>query len=648
MGSSLSTHYVDNWQQECAARFNCTSPGLVDINGYGISCNTTIQAAPQVWGITFGACEESCGMGVLRQVTTIPLTTWLLPWLALIAQLPFEASDVWTDILSAFLCVGSPALATYSLALTVFNRRYITARFQALKRTVERETGPEYHFMASRVEAAAYILQESQQCPIRANQRRGELANLITMNGSHRQNFWEIAAKDLKNTRRGFTYSFGAQVFLAFVTYLISFIAAVVDSLGSPDVGLQFASSTVWSWMFPIVYGYIKVGSQYEAGCIEAALADNRIIVDPNAYGDTHRYQNGLRPNADMYKPLALRSDAESGAPPHIPAAEPAPAIPLEQIMPVEEAALPHAATIQPVASTSGSQLHQYLLVPNHDEATRSEATLAPAPDLPDRPLTPPTWCGFDIHGDERQEGPIFNYGRLFTWFAVTGHIENGFDEAIASFQRGTPVPKTTVEAARCCKWQESKDLSAFLAWSKLPGAVVKHMWMAAIAAVFLQWGTTGAAVFVAYWTPSVGIGCRSGSYLIYGVAATLSWIMLILSHLLSHEVMQRLERNPNHTSSILSFLAVSARLFGKTLAICNAMWLIASSVMEDIGYFQTCWCQTDAYQYHQSGWTPVFKGQQDLRDVAQGIWIGGFMWSIAVCLMVGAFFNGPQVSLID
>ncbi|KAJ7441568.1 hypothetical protein FB451DRAFT_1298632 [Mycena latifolia] len=647
MGSSLSTHYVDNWQQECAARFNCTSPGLVDINGHGISCSTTIQAAPEVWGITFGACEESCGMGVLRQginfsEATIPLTTWLLPWLALIAQLPFEASDPWTNILSGFLCVGSPALATYSLSLTVLNRRYIIARFQALKRTVERETGPEYHFMAGRVEDAAYILQESQQCPIRANQRSGDLANLITLNGPHRQNFWKIAAKDLKNTRRGFTYSFGAQVFLAFVTYLISFIAAVIDSLGSPDVGLQFASSTVWSWMFPIVYGSIKVGSQYKAGCVEAALADNRIIVDPNACGDTHGYQKGLRPTADLYKPLALLWDAEFGAPPRIPAGEPAPAIPLEQ-MPVEEGVVPGAATRQPVASTSGPQLRQRLLVPTHDEAARSETTLTPTPLPPDRPLPPPTWCGFDIRGDERQEGPIFNYGRLFTWFAVTAHVENGFDAAITSFQRGTPVPKTTAEAARCCKWQESEDLSAFTAWSELPGAVIKHMWMAAIAAVFLQWGTTGAAVFVAYWTPSIGIGCRSGSYLIYGVAATLSWIILILSHLLSHAAMQRLEQNPNQTPGILSGLAVGTRLFGKTLAICNAMWLIASSVMEDIGYFQTCWCQTDAYQYHQSGWTPVFKGQQDLRDVAQGIWIGGFIWSVVVCLIAGGFFNGRK-----
>jgi hypothetical protein len=140
----------------------------------------------------------------------IPLTTWLLPWLALIAQLPFEAKG-WMNLLSACLAVGSPALAAYSLALTAFNRGHISRKFQRLKDLVENETHRQYRYMAERVEAAGFILQEVQQCPMRANQRTGELANLIVLNDPHRQYFWKIAAKDLKNTRRDFTYSFLAQ-----------------------------------------------------------------------------------------------------------------------------------------------------------------------------------------------------------------------------------------------------------------------------------------------------------------------------------------------------------------------------------------------------------------------------------------------------
>ncbi|KAF8144273.1 hypothetical protein K438DRAFT_2029243, partial [Mycena galopus ATCC 62051] len=184
--------------------------------------------------------------------SAISIMNWLLPWIALIAQLPFEAGG-WLDPLSACL-----------------------------------------------VADASFILQESQQCPMRANQRIGELASLIVL--ADRQNFWKITAKDLKNTRRGFTYSFLAQVLLAFVSYLITFATAVHDSLGSAEAFIQFASSSAWSWMFPIVFGYVRVGSQCNVGAIKEALVDNRAIPQYDLAGDTLDvpYQKGLRPNADL------------------------------------------------------------------------------------------------------------------------------------------------------------------------------------------------------------------------------------------------------------------------------------------------------------------------------------------------------------
>jgi hypothetical protein len=44
----------------------------------------------------------------------------------------------------------------------------------------------------------------------------------------------------------------------------------------------------------------------------------------------------------------------------------------------------------------------------------------------------------------------------------------------------------------------------------------------------------------MAYLTPTVGLGCRSGGYLIYGVGATVSWALIICSFLLSHTVSLR------------------------------------------------------------------------------------------------------------
>jgi hypothetical protein len=48
-------------------------------------------------------------------------SAWLLPWLALLSQLPFGATHRLDNFVSVLLAVGSPTLAAYSLTLTVLN-----------------------------------------------------------------------------------------------------------------------------------------------------------------------------------------------------------------------------------------------------------------------------------------------------------------------------------------------------------------------------------------------------------------------------------------------------------------------------------------------------------------------------------------------
>ncbi|KAK7046251.1 hypothetical protein R3P38DRAFT_3307706 [Favolaschia claudopus] len=551
MGANLSTELVPSWQQTCANSFNCSSSGLVDINGQSVSCRpniTNVTMDSNVWGITYSACQEKCGMDKIR-------------------QLPFEAVG-WRNLLSACTCLGSPALAAYSLALTASNRVYIDKKFKTLKAELRGEEGS---LVAKRLDAIAFILKEAQQCPLRANQRHGEFAALLLLNDSERDNFWKGARKDLKNTRRDFTYSFGAQVFLAFITYLFSFVAAVHDSLGSPDVGLQFASSTVWSWM------YICVGCQDKSGTIREAL-ERHLSGSGNDYSP---HQTALRPSGDF---------------------------------------------------TGGSGDDQTVLLRNMSM------------DI-DCPLSPVTFCGFDVRGEAIHEGPVFNYARVLTWFALTRHIEKSLATAIRKFRRGDALPTTEIEAAEICGFQPAcQDLAAYIPWSDIPPFFIKQFIFAAVLAIILQWGSTGAAIFVAYNTPMVGIGCRSGSYIIYGIAATVSWLLLVASNFYSHAVMQRLEKQPTRNVGLLGALAVITRILGNTLVVLNAGWLIASTILEEIGFFQTCWCQTDSFQLGTSGWTPVFKASSDLRSVAGGVWIGGFIWSAVISVFTsGIFASGPK-----
>jgi hypothetical protein len=138
------------------------------------------------------------------------------------------------------------------------------------------------------------------------------------------------------------------------------------------------------------------------------------------------------------------------------------------------------------------------------------------------------------VRGDERREGPIFNYARILTWFAFVDHLGRGFETSIEQFRGQANIPVTTPDAAERCGFQRREDLVAFMSWSDIPPAAIHHICYAALLSLFVQWGTTGAAIFVAYYTPFVGMGCRSGSYLIYGITATTSWLLLVFSNFIS------------------------------------------------------------------------------------------------------------------
>jgi hypothetical protein len=55
-----------------------------------------------------------------------------LPWIALTAQLPYEAGGFRHNLMSGNLAVGSPALITFSLAITISNRLWAKKRFDRL------------------------------------------------------------------------------------------------------------------------------------------------------------------------------------------------------------------------------------------------------------------------------------------------------------------------------------------------------------------------------------------------------------------------------------------------------------------------------------------------------------------------------------
>jgi hypothetical protein len=187
----------------------------------------------------------------------------------------------------------------------------------------------------------------------------------------------------------------------------------------------------------------------------------------------------------------------------------------------------------------------------------------------------------------------------------------------------------------------------------------------------------------MAYLAPTVGLGCRSGSYLIYGVLGTISFIFLIISFLLSHAIALRyqdiyegklsskgnadpesageeMQMLPNQeledidlslqtrstAHSILSFLAVSTRILGKFIATINSFWIIVSSIFEYTGVYSSCWCNTDALTLGARGYVVLFLTPENFNTVIKNFWVGGVVFSFGVCgVAYGAFWAGCRRS---
>src|SRR6267154_2304768 len=106
--------------------------GLVTATGESVTNVSDIMNAA---GFTYLACLDVCGSGTERPTwanISQQFGAWLLPYLALISQLPFGSRHRADNLMSAILTVGSPVLAGYSMILTVLNARWISRRFENL------------------------------------------------------------------------------------------------------------------------------------------------------------------------------------------------------------------------------------------------------------------------------------------------------------------------------------------------------------------------------------------------------------------------------------------------------------------------------------------------------------------------------------
>lgn len=221
------------------------------------------------------------------------MTNYLLPWLALTAQLPYETGDTILSFMSLFIALGSPMLLVFSLTMTIFNRRWLRKR---RKRFVSRfPDGP----LVDRVKSATVLLKAAQQAPLRMVQDGGWFASLVLLDSN--SNWWRRLSDRLRLTKRKASVSLVAQLTVALVAFIMTTVGSFGTRLGDHAEALAFSSSTLWTWLVPAVCGWVIVGTQGHAdGVSEALRADTAYCAPTTAGGDlVAREQQGCFRVAD-------------------------------------------------------------------------------------------------------------------------------------------------------------------------------------------------------------------------------------------------------------------------------------------------------------------------------------------------------------
>jgi len=139
------------------------------------------------------------------------------------------------------------------------------------------------------------------------------------------------------------------------------------------------------------------------------------------------------------------------------------------------------------------------------------------------------------------------------------------------------------------CQYTEPSDATAPYSDTNCILNTITRFLIASALSNFLQWGTIGSAVIFAWFTPTQGLGCRSGAYLLYGIVATTVWFIMVLSSFLSHYSFKR----ATGKRPIGTIVATILRKLGKTLGTLNAVWIIVVCIFQLSGFFDRCYCNS-------------------------------------------------------
>ena len=265
--------------------------------------------------------------------------------------------------------------------------------------------------------------------------------------------------------------------------------------------------------------------------------------------------------------------------------------------------------------------------------------------------------------GDAKYTAPIFNYSRVLPWTQNVEHVAAVLRCAsiqARNHQRVDRQPRAAwVEGDEIQPDNRRGNLDEVTSYCTSPNkrshwgpGVWSRMLIASLIALLLQWCTAGAAIIISYYTPTVGLSCRSGMYLIYASTSVLIWMLLVTSSILTHflaapKLTGSTNEDTDHDTihftrplprlqTFIRMLAIFLRRLGKILATCNAIWIVMGCIFQFAKFFTRCFCNSCVIGLGSGAYDVIIITANEVK----GPWIGGVALALGSAFLFIGFVN--------
>ncbi|KAJ7321231.1 hypothetical protein DFH08DRAFT_889398 [Mycena albidolilacea] len=496
--------------------------------------------------MTLDLCLQTCGPGIWDKAArwldfSERFSTWLLPFLALVSQLPFGGDTPFENVMSILLNVGSPTLAAYSVTLTTLNSRWIHRRFSRIS--------------YPSAQSAARVLDNLQQSRLEVTGDDYVLSSLIVL--PENDQYWAelLIFLDVKHS---YTWSFSniASIIWVAVAFLLTVIHTFVDGEGSIDSN-GIAVGFAWLWLLAIVTCSLNAAPRCDITLLGNAIE---------------------RANQKL-------------------------------------------------------SLAKYIGQPESLDLTVQQPAISIEPD-----------GGGSLTSDERRTAPIYNYARMVPWSLSVGRMYAAFSAASYRAEHNIPVSaeipweKGTGHGVNPANRRGCLDqVAAYIQrpsdqHGEISGGGFRSL-HASLMALLLTSGTLGSATLMDWYTPTIGLSCRSGGYIIYSLNSVLVWALLMTANHLTHSIVSLEGKTGHRRFPYSANIAILLRRAAKILACMNAIWIVSACVAQFAGVYENCWCNSSL---GHRAYTVMYFTQEDIQNwwkPLAGITafasssVGGFVW---------------------